>query len=58
MTDRDELTEIQALVDARDERAAFARVRARLAWPRGKDLTDITAWLEKLCRRSWMRGAV
>jgi hypothetical protein len=57
MTDRDELTEIQALIDARDERAAFARVRARLAWPRGKDLTDVTAWLGLLASLAEMRGA-
>ncbi len=57
MTDPDELAEIQALVDARDERAAFARVRARLAWPRGKDLTDVSAWLGLLASLAAMRGA-
>lgn len=57
MTDRDELSAIQALLDAGDDRAAFARVRARLAWPRGKELTDVPSWLGLLARLAADRGA-
>lgn len=57
MTDRDELSSIQSLLDAGDDRAAYARVRARLAWPRGKELTDVAAWLGLLARLAADRGA-
>lgn len=55
--DGDELAAVQTLVDAGDDRAAFARLRARLAWPRGKDLSDVAAWLDLLARLAAARGA-
>lgn len=57
MTDRDELAAIAALIDGGDDREAFARVRARLAWPRGKDLGEVASWLELLARLAAARGA-
>jgi hypothetical protein len=57
MSDRDELSAIQALLDAGDDRAAYARVRARLAWPRGKELGDVASWLGLLARLAADRGA-
>ncbi|HEX5059796.1 MAG TPA: hypothetical protein VFV99_10580 [Kofleriaceae bacterium] len=57
MTDRDELAAIKALITSGDDRAAFARVRARLGWPRGKELTDVAAWLEVLGHLAAGRGA-
>jgi hypothetical protein len=57
MSDRDELVAIGALIDSGDERAAFARVRARLGWPRGKELPDVAAWLNLLSRLAAGRGA-
>lgn len=57
MTDRDELAAIRAMIAGGDERAAFARVRARLAWPRGKELVDVAAWLEVLAQLAVGRGA-
>jgi hypothetical protein len=57
MTDRDELAAVQALIDSGDDRAAFARVRARLAWPRGKELPDPAGWLDLLSRLAQGRGA-
>jgi hypothetical protein len=57
MTDRDELAAIKALIDGGDEREAFARLRARLAWPRGKELSDVAVWLELLAQLAAGRGA-
>ncbi len=57
MTERDELAAIQALVAGGDERAAFAQVRARLAWPRGKELSEVAVWLDLLSRLAANRGA-
>lgn len=57
MTDRDEIASIRALIDGGDERAAFKRLRARLAWPRGKELSDVAAWLDLLARLAALRGA-
>ena len=57
MSDRDELAAIKTLIDSGDDRAAFARVRARLAWPRGKELGDVAAWLELLAQLAAGRGA-
>jgi hypothetical protein len=57
MTDRDELAAVQALIDAGDEREAFARLRQRMAWPRGKELADVAEWLELLARLAAGRGA-
>jgi len=57
MNDRDELAAIKALITSGDDRAAFARVRARLGWPRGKELTDVAAWLDVLGRLAAGRGA-
>src|SRR5690606_23215773 len=39
------------------DREAFARVRARLAWPRGKELGEVASWLELLARLAAGRGA-
>jgi hypothetical protein len=46
----DELAAIAALIAAGDDRAAFARLRGRLAWPRGKDVpaAELPRWLELL----------
>ncbi len=57
MTDRDELAAIAALIEGGDDREAFARVRARLAWPRGKELVEVASWLELLARLAAGRGA-
>jgi hypothetical protein len=57
MSDRDELAAVRALIDAGDEREAFARMRAHLAWPRGKELADLSAWLDVLARLAAGRGA-
>src|SRR5688500_9261999 len=58
MTDRDELAAIGALIDSGEDREAFSRLRARLAWPRGKELADVSAWLNLLARLAAGRGAV
>ena len=49
-TPDDELGAIAQLIADGDDDAAFARVRARLGWPRGKELldADVPAWLEKI----------
>jgi hypothetical protein len=57
MSDREELAAIRALIDSGDDRAAFARVRARLAWPTGKDLDDVAEWLGLLAQLAAVRGA-
>jgi hypothetical protein len=57
MSDRDELAAIRALIDSGDDRTAFTRVRARLAWPRGKELADVADWLDLLSRLAAARGA-
>src|SRR5215207_11072740 len=57
MNDPDELVAIRALIDSGDDRAAFARVRARLAWPHGKEVADVAAWLELLAQLAAARGA-
>jgi hypothetical protein len=57
MTDRDELAAVKALIDSGDDRSAFTRVRAQLAWPRGKELADFAAWLDLLARLAGGRGA-
>jgi hypothetical protein len=56
-SDRDELAAIKALIDSGDDRTAFTRVRARLAWPRGKELPDVAAWLDLLAKLAAGRGA-
>jgi hypothetical protein len=57
MSDRDDLAAINALIDSGDDRAAFARVRARLGWPRGKELGDVAGWLDALARLAAGKGA-
>jgi hypothetical protein len=57
MSDRDELVAIRALIDSGDDRAAFARVRARLAWPVGKEVADVSEWLDLLAQLAAARGA-
>ena len=57
MTDPDELAAITALIDGGEDREAFSRLRARLAWPRGKELGDVSAWLNLLARLAAGRGA-
>ena len=57
MTDPEELAAIRALIASGDDRAAFARVRARLSWPHGKEVADVAAWLELLAQLAALRGA-
>jgi hypothetical protein len=57
MSDRDELSAITSLIETGDSREAFARLRARMAWPQGKDLPDLPAWLERLAQLAVGRGA-
>jgi hypothetical protein len=57
MSDGDDLAAIRALIAAGDEGEAFARVRARLAWPRGKELADVSGWLDVLAHLAAGRGA-
>ncbi len=57
MSEREEIAAIRALIDSGDDRAAFARVRARLAWPHGKELPDVAAWLDLLARLAAGKGA-
>jgi hypothetical protein len=57
MTEREELAAISALIDSGDDRAAFAQLRTRLAWPRGKEIADVAAWLDLLARLAVGRGA-
>lgn len=57
MTDRDELATIAALIANGDDREAFARLRARLAWPRGKEIGELASWLDLLVRLAARRGA-
>jgi hypothetical protein len=54
-----EADEVAALIAAGDDRAAFARVRARLGWPHGKALPDgeLPAWLGLLGELAARRGA-
>jgi hypothetical protein len=57
MTDAEELAEIAALIEVSDERAAFSRLRGRLGWPRGKELTQMPAWLGLLAELARRHGA-
>lgn len=57
MTERDELAAIAAMIAGGEDREAFARVRARLAWPRGKEIADVASWLDLLARLAALRGA-
>jgi hypothetical protein len=54
-----ELDEVGALLAAGDDRTALVRLRERLAWPRGKDLTgaELVAWIAQLGRYAEARGA-
>jgi hypothetical protein len=53
-----DLDEVAALVAAGDERAAFGKLRARLGWPRGKELAagELPPWLEVLGVLAARRG--
>ncbi len=53
----DDAAAIAQLVAEGDERAAFARLRARMGWPRGKELPDLPAWLGLLAELAVRRGA-
>jgi hypothetical protein len=57
MSDPDEIAAIKSLIESGDDREAFGRVRARLAWPRGKELSDVATWLELLAQLAAGRGA-
>src|SRR6266436_9800800 len=47
MTD-DDLAAIAGLISAGDDQQAFTRLRARMSWPRGKDLPELAAWVKLL----------
>lgn len=57
MIDRDERAAIAALVADGDERSAYARLRARLAWPHGKQVEEFAAWLAILADLAARRGS-
>ena len=57
MTDADELAAIAALIEVSDERAAFSRLRARMAWPLGKELPQMPTWLGLLSELARRHGA-
>jgi hypothetical protein len=49
----DDLAAIAGLISDGDDQQAFARLRSRMNWPRGKDLPELAAWvglLGKLAR--------
>jgi hypothetical protein len=54
---RDDVTAIAALIASGDDQAAFAQLRGRLAWPSGKDLDELPAWLGLLAELAARRGA-
>ena len=57
MNEPDELAAIASLIADGEDREAFTRLRARLGWPRGKQLTDLTGWLDLLAQLAATRGA-
>jgi hypothetical protein len=57
MSDRDELAAVRSLIESGDAREAFSRLRARMAWPQGKDMPELAAWLELLAQLAVGRGA-
>jgi len=57
MSERDDVAAIQSLIESGDDREAYTRLRGRLAWPHGKDVTDIAPWLGLLAQLAGGRGA-
>jgi hypothetical protein len=55
----DELGAITALLATGDDQGAFARMRTRLAWPRGRELSaaEFPRWLGLLAQLAERRGA-
>ncbi|MFN0252707.1 MAG: hypothetical protein ACKV2T_37885 [Kofleriaceae bacterium] len=55
----DERDEVRKLIAAGDDRAAFARLRSRLGWPAGKDLSpsELPTWIAMLGELATRRGA-
>jgi len=56
MIEADELAAIASLIADGEDREAFTRLRSRLGWPRGKQLTDLTGWLDLLAQLAATRG--
>ena len=48
---------IADLIAAGDDQTAFVKLRARIAWPHGKDLPDLASWLALLGTLATRRGA-
>ena len=57
MSEADELAAIASLIADGEEREAFARLRAQLGWPRGKQVTELGRWLALLAQLAGQRGA-
>jgi hypothetical protein len=55
----DDRDEVRKLIAAGDDRAAFAKLRSRLGWPAGKNIsaTDLPAWIAMLGELASRRGA-
>lgn len=53
----DELAATAALIAAGDEQGAFAKLRQRIGWPRGKTVAELGAWIEMLAELAERRGA-
>lgn len=48
---------VAALVAAGDDHGAYARLRARVGWPRGKELPELPAWMGLLGTLAERRGS-
>ncbi|HEY3805094.1 MAG TPA: hypothetical protein VGL61_20930 [Kofleriaceae bacterium] len=53
----DELAAIAHLIAGGDDQAGYAQLAARIGWPRGKDLAELSPWIGVLATLAERRGA-